>query len=107
MTIRLIGVPFDGMGRKPGQAGAPAALRAAGFEAALSSHEVVSQRDLSLPEARAERALQSGLLNETALVKMLAAVSVLSNLKRWQCSALATSHGDRRAMSKLSPVTFY
>ena len=72
MTIRLIGVPFDGMGRKPGQAGAPAALRAAGLEAAVSSYEVVSQPDLPLPEARAERAPQSGLLNETALVKMVA-----------------------------------
>ena len=61
MTIRLIGVPFDGMGRKPGQAGALAALRAAGLEAALSSHEVVSQPDFTLPEARAERAPQSGL----------------------------------------------
>ena len=74
MTIRLIGVPFDGMGRKPGQAGAPSALRAAGLEAALSSYEVVSQPDLTLPEARAERALESGLLNETALVKMVAAL---------------------------------
>ena len=62
------------MGRKPGQAGAPAALRAAGIESALSSHEVVSQSDFALPEARAERSPDSGLLNETALVKMIAAV---------------------------------
>jgi arginase len=74
MTIRLIGVPFDGMGRKPGQAGAPVALRTAGLEASLSSREVVSQPDLTLPEALAERAPQSGLLNETALVKMVAAL---------------------------------
>lgn len=74
MTIRLIGVPFDGMGRKPGQAGAPAALRAAGLEAALSTHEVVSRPDFTLPEARAERAPASGLLNETALVKMIGAL---------------------------------
>jgi arginase len=73
-TIKLIGVPFDGMGRKPGQAGAPAALRAAGLEAAIATHEVVSQPDFTLPEARAERALDSGLLNETALVKMVAAL---------------------------------
>lgn len=71
-AIRLIGVPFDGMGRKPGQAGAPAALRAAGLEAALSSHEVVSRPDFTLPEAHAERGPHSGLLNETALVKMVA-----------------------------------
>jgi arginase len=67
------------MGRKPGQAGAPAALRAAGLEAALSSHEVVSKPDFTLPEARAERAPQSGLLNETALVKMVAALYVEVN----------------------------
>ena len=72
MTIRLIGVPFDGMGRKPGQAGAPAALRAAGLETAVSTHDFVSQPDLTLPEAHAERAPESGLLNETALVKMVA-----------------------------------
>lgn len=74
MAIKLIGVPFDGMGRKPGQAGAPMALRAAGLEAALSSHEVVSHPDFTLPDARAERASQSGLLNETALVKMVDAL---------------------------------
>ena len=74
MTIKLIGVPFDGMGRKPGQAGAPAALRAAGLEAAVSCREVVSQPDFTLPEARAERAPESGLLNEIALVKMVAAL---------------------------------
>lgn len=74
MAIRLIGVPFDGMGREPGQAGAPAALRAAGLEAAVSSHEVVSHPDFTLPEARAERSPESGLLNETALVQMIDAL---------------------------------
>ena len=74
MTIKLIGVPFDGMGRKPGQAGAPAALRAAGLETAISSFDFLSQPDLTLPDARAERGPESGLLNETALVKMIGAL---------------------------------
>jgi arginase len=71
MVVDLIGVPFDGMGRSPGQAGAPAALRAAGLEAALSSREVVSSPDLALPAARAERADDSGLLNGVALLTMI------------------------------------
>jgi arginase len=62
------------MGRKPGQAGAPAALRAAGLETAVSSFDHISQPDLTLPEARADRGPESGLLNETALVKMVAAL---------------------------------
>lgn len=62
------------MARKPGQAGAPAALRAAGIEAAFSTYDVVSQPDFDLPEARAERAPESGLLNENALIKMVDAL---------------------------------
>jgi len=71
MVVSLIGVPFDGMGRSPGQAGAPAALRAAGLEAAFASRDVVSSPDLTLPPARAERARDSGLLNRVALLTML------------------------------------
>jgi arginase len=71
MVVSLIGVPFDGMGRSPGQAGAPAALRAAGLEAAFASRDVVSSPDLTLPAARAERARDSGLLNGVALLTMI------------------------------------
>ena len=74
MVVSLIGVPFDGMGREPGQAGAPAALRAAGLEAAFSSRDVVSPPDLMVPAPRAERARDSGLLNEAALLTMIEAL---------------------------------
>jgi arginase len=71
MVIDLIGAPFDGMGRAPGQAGAPEALRAAGLEAAFLSREVVLSPDLRVPAARAERGSHSGLLNEVALLPMI------------------------------------
>ncbi|HEX6731538.1 MAG TPA: hypothetical protein VF074_16045, partial [Pyrinomonadaceae bacterium] len=45
----------------------PAALRAAGLEAALSTHEVVSRPDFTLPEARAERWQQLTEVVQTAL----------------------------------------
>jgi arginase len=74
MVVRLIGVPFDGMGRDPGQAGAPAALRAAGLEAALSGRDVVSRPDLVVARPRAERDRETGLLNGAALLPMLGAL---------------------------------
>lgn len=70
MVIDLIGVPFDGMGRRPGQAGAPAALRANGLLTALAARDVVAGPDLVVPEARPERAPGSGFLNEAALLEM-------------------------------------
>jgi arginase len=74
VIVRLIGVPFDGMGRESGQAGAPAALRAAGLESALSVRRISRRPDLRLPAARAERDPASGLLNGRALIAMLGAL---------------------------------
>lgn len=71
MIVELVGVPFDGMGRRPGQAGAPAALRASGLVAALRARDVLDGPDLAVPLARADRAQDSGLLNEQALLEML------------------------------------
>jgi arginase len=68
--LDLIGVPFDGMGRAPGQAGAPQALRAAGLPTVLGP-DVVMEPDLVLPGAVAQRAAGSGLLNERALLQMI------------------------------------
>ena len=70
-SVRLIGVPFDGMGRNPGQAGAPLALRAAGLEAAFAGRDIVSSPNMTLPEPQAERAPESGLLNGLALATMI------------------------------------
>ena len=53
--IDMIGVPFDGMGRSPGQAGAPQALRAAGLSAVLGP-DAAMVPDLVLPGAVPQRA---------------------------------------------------
>jgi arginase len=71
--IDMIGVPFDGMGRSPGQAGAPEALRAAGLLSAFGP-DVVIEPDLMLPGPVAQRAAGSGLLNERALLMMIDAL---------------------------------
>jgi arginase len=71
--IDMIGVPFDGMGRSPGQAGAPEALRAAGL-AAVFGPDAVMEPDLALHGPVAQRAADSGLLNERALLQMVRAL---------------------------------
>src|SRR5215469_9323649 len=71
--LDLIGVPFDGMGRAPGQAGAPQALRAAGLPAVLGP-DVVMEPDLVVPGPVPQRAAGSGLLNEQALLQMTGAL---------------------------------
>jgi arginase len=71
--IDMIGVPFDGMGRASGQAGAPEALRAAGLQAVFAP-DVIMEPDLVLPGPVAQRAAGSGLLNERALLQMIDAL---------------------------------
>ena len=69
--IDLIGVRFDGMGRSPGQAGAPQALRAAGLETALPAAELTS--DVILPAPARARG-PAGFINEPALLVMAGTV---------------------------------
>lgn len=61
LTTDLIGVPFDGFGRPGSQAGAAAAF---------SGHEVMAEPDFVLPEPNPERAANSGLIDEEALLTM-------------------------------------
>jgi len=68
--VDLIGVPFDGMGRAVGQAGAPRALRAAGL-AEVFGPDAAVEPDLVVPGPVAKRAAGSGLLNERALLQMV------------------------------------
>jgi arginase len=71
--IDMIGVPFDGMGRSPGQAGAPEALRAAGLSAVFGPGTAM-EPDLVLSGPVPQRAAGSGLLNERALLQMVGAL---------------------------------
>jgi arginase len=73
-SIDLIGVPFDGFGRRGHQARAPTALRQAGLMTAFGDRDVVSGPDLDLPEPDPRRASGSGFTNEGALLAMTDAV---------------------------------
>ena len=72
-AIDLIGVPFDGWGRTGAQARAASALREAGVAGAFTG-ELVERPDPAFAAATPERAAGSGLMNEAALLDMVAAV---------------------------------
>jgi arginase len=72
--IELIGVPFDGYGRRGNQAIAARVLREAGLADAFDHHHVIAH-DLELPEPDPTRGASTGLINEAALLAMTDALN--------------------------------
>jgi len=72
--IDLIGVPFDGYGRPGNQARAAAALRDLGLLDSFGGRSIRAQPDITLPPQTRERAANSGLMNEPALIAMVEAL---------------------------------
>ena len=72
--FELIGVPFDGYGRRGNQAAASGALRAAGLAASFGSQQVTDRGDLVLPSPDPSRGDRTSLINEAALLAMVESV---------------------------------
>lgn len=69
-SVELIGVPFDGYGRRGNQARAAQALRDAGLLSVFGDERVVQADDLDLPAPDPRRGPSTGLINEPALLAM-------------------------------------